>query len=330
MNTTLSIRRIVVPMDFSETASNALDTAIAMAKRHQAHITLLHVVDNTPFVVSGEGVMFPAYGSIGDLINHVLKSMDRLIKSKTEDDTDSAKISFSLRAEVGFVVSTIVRIAKEEEADIIVMGTHGASGWREFFIGSNAYSVIKDAPVPVLTVPSGRKWEYFRNILFPIRPIIGCLDKYEFVRRIIRKNNAEMYILGLAHIEGDEVHVVTDAVDYLKTSLEEDDVKHQIGFHVGDNFATAILDKAKEINTDLIVITASLDRTIKNFFIGPFAQQIVHHARFPVLSIKSAMNVAETYNDLAWLYGNVQIPQQGSASDGDKPVVPIIPPIVAL
>lgn len=49
------------------------------------------------------------------------------------------------------------------------MGTHGASGFREFFIGTNAFAVVKHAPCPVLTVPPNRKWESFSNILFPVR-----------------------------------------------------------------------------------------------------------------------------------------------------------------
>lgn len=303
MNTTLSIRRILVPTDFSETANNALDTAIAMAKRHQAHITLLHVIDNTPYIIGNEGIIFPTYGTIGEVTEQTFKVMDNIMSSKIQFDNDSVDYSYSLRIEVGFVVSTIIRVSKEEDVDMIVMGTHGASGLRELFIGSNAYSVIKDSYAPVLTVPSGRKWEYFRNILFPIRPVIGCLDKYEFVRQIIRKNNADMYVLGLTNIEDDEVAVVTDAIDYLKTSLDEDEVQNRIEFHVGGNFATAILNKAKEINTDLIVITASIDRTVRNFFVGPFAQQIVHHSQFPVLSIRTGVGIANAHNDLSWLYG---------------------------
>lgn len=304
MQNSLSIQRILVPVDFSETSLNALDTAIAIAHRHKASIVLLHVIDNTPFIVGTDGVIFPAYGTISELTESVMKSLDRLIASKFTDE----QIAISSRTEVGYVASTVVRIATEENADLIVMGTHGASGLRELFIGSNAYSVIKLAHTPVLTVPSGRKWEHFRTILFPIRPVVGCLDKYDFVRKIIRKNNAELCILGLAHSEGEEVTVVTDAVDYLKSQLDEDEVRNTIAFHVGTNFASEILYKAKEINTDLIVITASLDRTVKNFFVGPFTQQIVNHARFPVLSIKPDVSKEQHNADLAWLFGSAEEP----------------------
>lgn len=302
MNNALSIQRILVPLDFSEASLNALETAIAIANRHNASIVLLHVIDNTPYFIASDGAIFPAYGTLGELTESVLKQMDRVMRTIS----GAQGISFSARTEVGYVASTVARVATEERAEIIVMGTHGASGLRELFIGSNAYSVIKLAHVPVLTVPPGRRWEHFKKILFPIRPVVGCLDKYDFVRKIIRKNNAEMCVLGLAHSEGDEVSTVTDAVDYLKSNLDEDEVRNSISFYVGSDFAGEVLYKAIEINTDLIVITASLDRTVRNFFVGPFTQQIVHHARFPVLSIKPDLSAEQHTADLQWLYGTNQ------------------------
>ncbi len=61
------------------------------------------------------------------------------------------------------------------------MGAYGASGHRDFFIGSNAYYTIKHACCPVLIVPEGKRWQDFNRVLFPLRPTLGAFKKYQYI-----------------------------------------------------------------------------------------------------------------------------------------------------
>jgi nucleotide-binding universal stress UspA family protein len=294
MNDILSIRHILVPIDFSDTSMNALDTAIALAKRHNARITLVHVIDNTSFVVGEGGKILPVR-EIEELRESGCQAMKRLIQNQVSD----AGIQCIRRSEVGNVASTVITIAKEESADVIVMGKHGASGILKFFVGSNTYRIIKNSPIPVLVVPLGRRWEYFRKILFPLRPAVGCLDKYDFVRKIIWRNNAEIHIHGVAETKAGDIVNIIAAVDYLKSQLDEDSIQNTISFFFGSSFDTKILETAKEMNTDLIVLTASLDEA-SQFFAGPVTQKILYSAQFPILAIKPDMG-EEHLKILKWL-----------------------------
>lgn len=281
---TLKIKQILVPIDFSEASLQALDTAAAMAKRHTATLTLLHVIQDN-FMAHGHfdilPVTSPQIEIIGDKTDMLLRQIAQSL---------AAEWGIEVRAETvpGFVASEICLSARRNAADIIVMSTHGASGFREFFMGTNAYAVVRQAPCPVLTVPPNRKWTSFSRILFPVRNTPGALHKYDFLRNIIRHNQATLLVLGLP---GKHRAPVPDwletQVRQLEKELRDDDVLWQLRMvEYSAHAAAQVLKIAEQENMTLIAVTANLDYGISDFFSGPYTQQIVHHARVPVLCIR--------------------------------------------
>jgi len=184
---------------------------------------------------------------------------------------------------------------------MIVMGTHGASGLREFFLGSNAYRVVKNAPCPVMTIPGTNQWLDFRKILFPIRMVANALDKYEVIRPIIRKNGSSLLIAGVVQLN-DPFGIVEmkTMVDTVRKSIAEDDVICGSEVHYCEGVARQVLAISEAEKPDLIVITATLDATLKDFFLGPYTQDIVNHAHYPVLSIRPEISkeAVITWKDL--------------------------------
>ena len=137
-----NITHILVPLDFSESSLNALETAIAIAKQHNAAITLLNVVD--PSLMFGfKGVYYiseKTIDSIVDVSGRRLSPLEKRVKEEHE-------LNCTSEIKVGLVPQSIIKAASDIDADLIIMGTHGASGFREFFIGSSAQKVVKIAPV---------------------------------------------------------------------------------------------------------------------------------------------------------------------------------------
>jgi nucleotide-binding universal stress UspA family protein len=155
-------------------------------------------------------------------------------------------------------------------------------------MGTTAYSVIKQAPCPVLTVPPNKKWLDFSNILFPVRNISGNLDKYAFLRKIIRNNNSTLHIVGLPDNQGDLAKKrIANSILQLKSKLRFDGVEHLTQrLEPNSRVAETVLNIAQKLHADLIAITATLDYSLRDYFIGPYTQQIVHHAQVPILSIR--------------------------------------------
>ena len=186
-----TIQNVLVPIDFSNVALNALETAIALCTRHLATLTLIHVVENTY-------VLFPpeAGGASGSLLPELMANANENLNELTKKLRLNHDIVVKHVVQTGNPADEICRWALHKGTDLIIMGTHGASGLREFFLGSNAYRVVKNSPCPVMTIPGTNQWHEFKKILFPVRMVPHALEKYDVIRPIIRKNGSSLQIAG--------------------------------------------------------------------------------------------------------------------------------------
>jgi len=283
------ISHILVPLDFSESSLNALETAIALAKQQQAKITLLNVVDSS--VIFGfNGPYYVSERTIDGMVDVSAGMLNPLLANLKEH-----KVECTSEIKVGLVPQAIIKAASDNDVDLIIMGTHGASGAREFFIGSTAQQVIKITSCPVLTVPLGKKWVDFKTILFPIRPIAEGAEKYDFLRKIIRHNNTSINVLILASADYDlEKTTLQKLVKELKTKVIEDEIKISGSLKSGGNMAKAVLKMSKSVDADMIVITLKNEAAFNQSFIGPFEQYIVNHATVPVLGIRPKLTSSDS------------------------------------
>jgi len=273
-----------VPVDFSETSLNALETAISIAKQQRAKITLLNVVDST-FMFGFKGVYYISEKTIESIVDVSARMLNPVLKKlKEEHQLDAAS-----EIKVGLVPQCIVKAAADHDVDLIIMGTHGASGVRRLFIGSIAQKVIKISSCPVLTVPSNQTWVNFEKILFPIRPIKGAIEKYDFLKRLIGDTSASLDILILASSFDEEKKLLKSLVKELKTKAEKDKIKISGSLKTGKKMSHEVLKVSKSIEADMIVVTSDISSDFKQFLIGPFEQHIVNHATMPVLSVKAKL-----------------------------------------
>ncbi|RDB06708.1 universal stress protein [Runella aurantiaca] len=282
MDAVLALHRILVPIDFTATSLNALQTAIAMAIRHKAELILVHIVSTEMVYVLPEGGIMMDTG-IDASVKTALLQLDDMARRIRQQHN----LTCAYEVKSGSVTFAVVETAKKRGVDIIVMGAYETSKLWAFFMGSTAFSILKNAPCPVLTVPSRKQWLRFKSVLFPVRPVVNALEKYEFARKIIQKNDAKLIVMGvLERLGPHNFDELNKEASQLINNLKTDGVQLQTEFHFCDSLAEIILEKAHLLDVDLLIITASIDYQIKNSFIGPFAQQIVNHANVPVLSIR--------------------------------------------
>ena len=278
------INSILIPTDFSELSESAIKVGIAIAKRQNAEVTLLHIVDVLP-------VLLPTQVLLSDP-QEVLSRMEEKLEEISERIRKESGVKAVVKALEGTPADRICKFAYEENISLIVMGTHGVSGLREFFIGSEAFKVVKNATCPVLTIPGNWQKTDFEKVLFPVRLNPGTfLDTYFYARPIIEKNNSELFILGLYEREKDiDNKEISISINKLKVQLNNDNVLFKSGITQSNDLPVKILSIAKDYKADLIILTANLDHNFKAFFVGPFVQQVVNHSQFPVLSIKPEFN----------------------------------------
>ena len=141
-------RRILHPSDFSAASNAAFKKAIEMAKASRAELLIVHVIN--PIVpVAGEGYVSPKmYEDLAASTRAwARKQLDRLLGKAKKSGVRGKGVLAE-----GAAHEQIARIAKTKRADLVVMGTHGRSGFARLFLGSVAGRVVAAAPCPVLTV----------------------------------------------------------------------------------------------------------------------------------------------------------------------------------
>lgn len=143
----IHLKQILVPVDFSAPSQQALRYALRFAKEFHAEVTLLHVVEKTA-VGSGFADMPSRFAYSDEELSIAEKNLGALIASSQEAGCPT--IGSTVRT--GLPAHEIVEAAKELDTDLIVIATHGYTGWKHFCIGSTAERVVRAAPCPVFVV----------------------------------------------------------------------------------------------------------------------------------------------------------------------------------
>lgn len=151
----IKLNRIVVPTDFSEFSSHAVRYGCEFARRFSAELHLVNVVEDIYPLVPEPGMMLPA---AGEYLADLQKSAEKAIAALPPDGWGDG-LTVVRTVLVGTPFLEIVRYAREQDADLIVIGTHGRSGLVHVLMGSVAEKVVRKSPCPVLTVrPEGHQF----------------------------------------------------------------------------------------------------------------------------------------------------------------------------
>jgi nucleotide-binding universal stress UspA family protein len=265
------VKRILVPIDLSQTSLNALDTAVSLATKFDASIHLINVIERIP--AQAEMHMEPTQTNLD-----VLTALKGAI-------IHTSGHSPTLIQDSGNVVECIVNTAISKQIDLVVMGTHGASGYREGFIGSTAYGAIKYSTCSILTVPFTRKYLSFNKVLFPIRPVKGALAPHGFICQFL-STFGTLEVLGLSQSMQMGTGLLDKIAEEIKSDLKIRKVRTVTAWGKTSIVADEILQSSMQGGAELIILTSLLDAINKHNFIGPHTQKIINCAKMPVLIVK--------------------------------------------
>ncbi|HEY9009364.1 universal stress protein [Ohtaekwangia sp.] len=156
------MKKILVPCDFSKPAVSAFRLALDIAQQSNGIIHLVNVIE---LPIMHDTLLMPVLNFEEELLKELRqKSVSEFEKLMAKYNTESVKII--VKVEFGPVASNIMAYAEKEAVDVIIMGSHGVSGLREFFIGSNAEKIVRNAMVPVL-ITKGNVKASVTDIVFP-------------------------------------------------------------------------------------------------------------------------------------------------------------------
>lgn len=274
---------IVAGVDFSDNSINCLEHALTIARKASADVLMVWV--NIPSMT--KNLLSEKNTDINQVIS---EKFDELVK-KYQPTLPDSKIEYTIRR--GKVYKEIANLAKEREADLILVGTHGTSGYDPFWIGSNANKLISIAPCPVITIRLGVDVQRnLTKIVLPIDDSPETRQKVAITTDIAAYFHAEVMILA----------VYTSSVDHYRNLIDsycEQVVKHFIKFNIrhslhsveAGNVTKATIEFAVAQEANLIAIMTEQTTSAMNLWLGPFAQQMVNQSPIPVLSVHPKANL---------------------------------------
>jgi len=270
-------KKIVVGVDFSDCSINALEHAISIAQKAKAGLIMVWVnhLDYSKEIFSVEPKQ---------LGNEVTERFEELVE-RFKPKLWGQPLEF--RITKGKVYKEIVGIAEKENAFLIVIGTHGSTGFEEFWIGSNANRMVSSSKIPVITIRGGIDFgKDLKTIVMPFDNTKITRQKLPMTALLAKYFNSEVHILGLFTSSLDDMRFrvrgyVAQAEDYFK----ESGIKYKVSYLEADNITEKTLEYAKKVDANLISIMTEQETTASNLWLGPYAAQMVNHSPVPVLSI---------------------------------------------
>ncbi len=300
----IEFKRILCPIDFSESSTRSLAHAAALARWYEARLTVLHIVPTfDPVQVRAElGVPVQIVNPVTR--EEVLEVMRQFLERA------GVLPQAQLIAEAGDASTTIVDQALTTRADLIVIGTHGRRGFKRLLLGSVAETVLHEAPCPVLTVSPHTEAATsnvvtFKRILCPIDFSPSALQALGFALDLARQAGGLVTLLHVVELLPEDEprasshfnvaefrgHMVNDAKQRLRSLVAEES---RAWCEIDDVIVSGrayreILRAAEARSTDLIVMGAQGRGGVDLALFGSTTQQVVRSAACPVLTVRGAV-----------------------------------------
>lgn len=262
------MKTIIVPLDFSEYSLKGLDVAILLATKVNAAVEMVYVQKET-----GE-----YYPSIRDQQLQRTEQMFQQIMARYADQVDLRYI-----IKHGKVHQEIVNQAEAYKDALIVMATHGVSGFDGFFLGSNATKIMASTEVPIITINTGACPATLKKILLPIDFTLDTRQKVDLTAELAKSLGAEIVVLALHTGDSDLTQKVANYSQQVVMILTKAGIKVSSAFLVEAN-VDGILAYAASNDIDLISVMAETNSSLSRLLLGSSTETMLLKAEIPVLS----------------------------------------------
>ncbi|HNP19816.1 MAG TPA: universal stress protein [Fulvivirga sp.] len=271
---------ILVPTDFSECSINAIKYAANLARK----------ISNTNLLIAHAYSLPITYGEAG-LYSPVVKITDQMeeeIKMQFEkmerQVPELNEVSFQTVSFAGFVTEMVESLCPNNEIDMIVMGTKGASGIDEVLLGTNTNSVVRSINIPTIVIPENAHYKAIRNIALAsdYKPIDGkVLDP---LKKLIKITKGDLHIIHIGDKDGissTEATVAKKFVQFFKN------IPHHFHYIVNEDVETGLNEYIIRKQIDLLALIPRKHKFFDMIFGKSESRRIIFHTKTPVITLPS-------------------------------------------
>ena len=276
------MKTILVPVDFSQHSEYALEVAASLAKKQNAEIIIVHMMGlHDSFLTKDEKQ---------EVFNAIY--FMKLTKQKFDDllSRDYLKgIQVTEAVKTHTVFSEMNDVAKEYEADLIVMGSHGSSGVKEVFVGSNTEKVVRTSDIPVLVIKDRVADFNIKKAVFVTDFEIETLRSFISARKFfdIFKVIPEILFINIPEKFMSTSEMELKAYNFLiEAGMDNKEFKDKITFYDDYTPEGGIYNFCKESGIDAIGIPTHGRKGLGHFFYGSIGENVANHAHIPVITFK--------------------------------------------
>lgn len=276
------MKKIIVPVDFSEHSEFALEAAANLAQKYGSELIVLHMLELSNAVLSSGN------NNLGEESIYYLKLAEQKFEAFLDKpylegiEVISIVKHFKVWSEVNDVVA-------EHDADLIVMGSQGVSGIKEVLVGSNTEKVVRHADIPVLVIKHNPILLDFENAVFASDFSDESIAPYIKAKASLDRLGSTMHLVYVNSPDGNfrsSSEIDKRIADFLKKA--DGDLKNLNNVNIVSDYSIekGILNFANVIGADVIAVATHGRKGLSHFFEGSVSEDIANHSTLPVMTFK--------------------------------------------
>ena len=274
------MKNILIPTDFSDNAYKAISYAVRLLKDETCTFHLLHTY--TPAIYQSEYLLHsPGQLGLGDIYRTDSETKLEDLKQKVISQFNNPKHVFKTYSAFSVLMEAIDELVESKKIDLLIMGTQGATGAKEIFLGSSTVHTIKRAKCPVLAIPFDFDIEMPRKILFPTDYEIEY--NFELIKQVLFIAKVHKSTLDIMHVRSgyelsEEQKKNKGKLDHLLA-----ETKHKFHELPDQGIIEAINSIQAELNHQMLVMVKNKHSFLENLFLKPVINQIGFHSNIPFM-----------------------------------------------
>lgn len=253
--------KILVAYDNSKASQSALQSALGVARKFEAAITAVVVVDDKNSGVADSFVALTSFANENGITIEIIQR-------------------------TGSVHEEVLKLEKEGDFDLILQGSHGKAGWKGLWMGSNAFKVVSGSNCPVISVSEAANSPDLKHMLLPLADSKSTRQKVPYCIDLATAFGATVHILGVSKADSsDTINKVRSYVVQTEKYLLERGISCTVKEMYGVKVPESCIAYGEELNAGLMMMMTETESA--GVFMDTYAQQLVNHSTIPVMTIHS-------------------------------------------
>lgn len=276
------MKRILFPTDFSEAAANAFLYVLNYAHAFNAEVVVLHVydlpvVDMPPLPETSQEIFEAVEFNSFEKFKAELEELHKIA-----NENNLGNISIKNVLNYGDLIYNINQLCREESIDVVMMGTKGATGLKEVFLGSKASGVMQNADVPVIAIPATAKFSPVKSMLFTTQYHDKDNDALLKTIEVSKRLNARVYCVYITN--ADDPDDIEERIEEWKIYYRDENISF---FKIpGADVEQSLLDFSENQNIGLIVMRSHKRGFFESLFHTSLTKKMMYHSTIPLLVYK--------------------------------------------